>query len=68
MAIFKFDNPFIHNYVFTDDDIERMPIDKLSYPLLFLLPTYVQITNNYAIFYKQFMNKYFIMGYEKWLH
>ena len=48
------------------EDVERAKINKWEYPLLFLLPTYVQLTENYAIRYKQWMNKYFIVGFERW--
>ena len=60
-----FKNPFIHNYVFKDFDINRVKIKKWQYPLLWLLPTYTQLTMNYAIHYKQWMNKYFIIGFEE---
>ena len=63
--MYSLKNPFIHNYVFSDFDIERMTFSKWEYPLLFLLPTYVQITKNYVIKYKQWMNKYFIVGFEE---
>ena len=62
-----FKNPFIHNYVFKDFDINRMTYSKWEYPFLFLLPTYVQLTENYAIKYKQWKNKYFIVGFKEWL-
>lgn len=58
-------NPFIHNYVFKDSDIERCKVNRWQYPLLFFLPTYVQITDHYVIIFKQWMNRYFIVGHER---
>jgi len=62
----KYDNPFYHNYVFRDFDINRVKIPKWQYPFLWFLPTYVQLTENYAIKYKQWHNRYFIVGFEEW--
>ena len=60
------DNPFYHNYLFKKEDLERSKIDKPWYiwPWLFLLPTWVQINDGYAFFYKQYGNQYFIVGHE----
>ena len=62
----RYDNPFLHNYVFKDFDIQRVKIKKWQYPLLFFLTTYVQITESYVIKYKQWQNRYFIIGFEEW--
>ena len=59
-------NPFYHNYVFHDYDINRFKISKWEYPILFFLRTYVQISENYLIKYKKWRGQYFIVGFEKW--
>lgn len=62
----KYDNPFYHNYVFKDFDINRVKISKWEYPILFFLTTYVQLTDNYIIKYKVWKNRYYFVGYEDW--
>ena len=59
-------NPFYHNHVFKDFDIERVAIKKWQYPLLCFLPIFCQMTDNYVILYKQWRNKYYVMGFEEW--
>lgn len=62
----EFDNPFFHNYLWSDKDKKRSKITKpwWEWPWLFFLPTYVQINDGYAWFYKQWGNRYFYVGYE----
>jgi len=59
-------NPFYHNYVFDDWDTNRNKISKWQYPLLWFLPTLCQMTDNYVMLYKQWRNKYYVMGFEEW--
>ena len=66
MALIETKNPFYYNYVFKDFDINRIKISKWQYPLLWFLPTYVQLTLNYAIKYKVWGGRYYVMGFEKW--
>jgi len=58
-------NPFYHNYVFDDWDTKRNTISKWQYPLLWFLPTFCQMTDNHVILYKQWRNKYYVMGFEE---
>ena len=47
------DNPFYHNYLFSEKDLKRYIIKWWQYPLLFLFcRTYVQVSEGYAWFYK----------------
>lgn len=62
----NYKNPFYHNYIFNDFDINRFKISKWDYPILFFLRTYVQLTENYAIKYKVWRNQYFVVGFERW--
>lgn len=59
-------NPFYHNYAFDDGDINRNKISLWQYPLLFFCPTLCQMTDNYVILYKQWRNKYYVIGFENW--
>jgi hypothetical protein len=59
------ENPFYHNYVFKKFDLERVIIKKWKYPFLFFLRTYVQIQDGYVFKYKQWRNKYYLMGTEE---
>ena len=60
----KADNPFYHNYLFSEEDVERAIIKKWQYPLLWLLPTYVQRADGYAFHFKVFQGKYYLMKVE----
>ena len=61
----KQENPFYHNYLWSEADLSRVMIKWWQYPLLWLLPTYVQINDGYAFFYKQWGNQYFFMKEER---
>ena len=61
----KKDNPFYHNYVFSQKDIDRAIIKWWKYPLLMFLPTYVQCSEGYAWFYKTFDGAIYYMKCEK---
>lgn len=56
-----FDNPFYHNYIFTDADAGRVKIKRWEYPFLFVLPTYVQITNNFVFHFKTLNGRIYLM-------
>jgi len=58
-------NPFYSNYIFTDSDLDRMKIKKWQYPLLFFIPTYVQINENYAWHFKYWQGRIYLMKIEK---
>ena len=60
----QIDNPFFHNYVFKNFDYDRVKISKLSYPLLWFLTTYVQLSEGYVFYYKQWRNRYYLMKVE----
>ena len=55
-------NPFIHNYVFSKADLNRVPINKWKG---FFLKTYVQINDGYVFYYKQRDNTYYFVKAEK---
>jgi len=59
------DNPFYYNYIFNKFDLSRAKIRWWQYPLLWIMPTYVQINDGMVWFYKQWGNQYFLMKYEK---
>ena len=61
----KTQNPLYSNHLFKDFDINRVKISKWEYPFLWFLPTYVQMTDNYVIKYKQWGGRYFFMGFEE---
>ena len=47
------DNPFYSNHVFKKIDIDRAIIKWWQYPLLWFIPTYVQISDGYAFKFKR---------------
>ena len=49
------------NHVFSKEDIERAIIKKWQYPLLFFLPTYVQLNEGFEFHYKFFQGQYYLM-------
>jgi len=60
------DNPFYYNYLFSELDLDRITIKWWQYPVLWLLPTYVQITlDGYVAYFKTFRGQYFLMKMEK---
>jgi len=58
---FKLENPFYDNHTFTKNDLDRKKITRWEYPLLFFLPTFVQLADGYVWFYKIFQGRYFLM-------
>ena len=59
------ENPFYYNYVFSKDDLKRYVIKKWQYPLLWLLPTYVQISEGYVFHFKQWQGCIYLMKWEE---
>jgi len=59
------DNPFYHNYIFSEKDLERAIIRWWEHPFLWLLPTYVQVNYGYAWFFKTWRGKIYFMKSEK---
>lgn len=46
------DNPFYDNRVFSEFDIDRVTIKRWERLWLWILPTYVQVSEGYAFHYK----------------
>lgn len=60
------DNPFYHNYVFSQFDLERVKIKWYDYPLLFFKPSYVQFNDGYTFVFKMDSSgRIFLMNVEK---
>lgn len=60
------DNPFYSNHVFKKIDIDRAIIKWWQYPLLWFIPTYVQISDGYAFKFKRTPDgRVWIMGFDK---
>ena len=57
----KQENPFYNNYVFSKFDLSRAVIRKWEYPLLWLLPTYVQLSDGHSFYYKRFNGRIYLM-------
>ena len=55
----ELDNPFYHNYIFSEKDLDRAAFSYWRYPILLFLPTYVQINEGYVWFYKIWQGRYF---------
>ena len=58
------DNPFYSNHIFTEFDKSRITIKKWKYPLLWFLPTYVQIAEGGVYHYKRWNGRYYLMKVE----
>ena len=58
-------NPFYYNYIFKKEDINRIKIKWYEYPILWILPTYVQCSDNYAWFYKLWQGRIYFIKEEK---
>jgi len=54
-------NPFYHNYVFTKCDLKRATIKWWEYPILWVLPTYVQLNDGYEFYFKHFGERIYLM-------
>jgi len=48
---YNYDNPFYHNYVFSEQDLKRATIKWWQYPVLWFRPTYTQISLCGFVFY-----------------
>ena len=59
------ENPFYHNYIFSRFDINRVKIRWHQYPWLFFLTTYVQVSEGYVFKFKQWRNRYYVIGFEE---
>ena len=55
------DNPFFHNYVFSDKDLKRLTWSYWKYPHLLFYPTFVQMSEDGVVRYKQRGNQYFLI-------
>ena len=58
----KTENPFFQNYLFSEEDLKRVTIKKWQYPLLWFLPTYVQLSEEYEVHFKLWQGRVFLMG------
>jgi hypothetical protein len=65
MKRYERENPFFHNYVFSEKDIKRKPIKIRRYPRLWFKPTYVQINDGYVFYFKISQGQYFLIKVEK---
>ena len=61
MADRETENPFFQNYLFSKKDLKRATIKKWQYPLLWFLPTYVQLSDGYEVYYKLWQGRIFLM-------
>ena len=59
------DNPFYHSYVFNKFDAKRIKITWWSYPILWFLPTYVQLNNGHKFYFKTWNGKIYLIKVEK---
>lgn len=59
------DNPFYHNYLFSKEDTDRARISKWQYPLLWILTTYIQLSEGYECHFKLWQGRIFLMKMEK---
>ena len=57
-------NPFYDNHVFSKEDLKRATIKWWQYPLLWLLPTYVQLNEGFVFYWKNWNGKYYLIKYE----
>ena len=61
----KHDNPFYSNHVFTEFDLDRVKISFWEYPFLWLKPTFVQLSDGYAWYFKRDSSgRYYLMKQE----
>jgi len=58
-------NPFRYNYIFSKFDLERVTIKWSQYPLLWILPTYVQLNDGYVFYYKRFSGRIYLIKTKK---
>lgn len=52
MSDYGHDNPFYHNYLFSEKDMKRARISLWDYPFLIFKTTYVQIEDGYVFRFK----------------
>lgn len=60
----KRDNPFNHNYVFSEFDIKRSTINWKDMLWLWIYPTYVQVGDGYAFHFKNVNGRLYLMKTE----
>ncbi len=58
------DNPFYYNYVFNRTDLKRLYVKWWEYPILWFLPTHVQVSDGYVFYFKLWQNRYYLMKTE----
>jgi len=58
-------NPFYHNPVFREWDRSRMTIGLLDRIWLWIFPTFVQVSDGYAVHFKIVNGAYYVMKAEK---
>jgi len=57
----KIANPFYHNYIFSESDLNRKTIKWWENPILWILPTYVQLNDGYEFYFKHFGGRIYLM-------
>ena len=67
MANHEQENPFYHNYIFSDFDLKRAKIGWWTELLLkiFIHPTYVQIGDKHVYHFKIFGGRYYFLKADK---
>ena len=62
---FATQNPFDHHYVFTHtDNIRRDVLSWRDWLWLWMIPTYVQINDGYAFYFKRWQGRYYFLKME----
>lgn len=60
-----YDNPFYNNYDFSKEDIKRVTIGKWERFWLWFFPTFVQVNEGYAFYWKRVNHKLYLMKVEE---
>jgi hypothetical protein len=61
MAINELENPYYNNYIFSEFDLGRAKIKWWQYPILWFLPTYIQLGEGWEFHYKKWNGKYYLI-------
>lgn len=57
----KKENPFYHNYLFSEEDLRRCTFRKRDRLWLWIFPTYVQFADGYSFYFKIVNGRYYLM-------
>ena len=61
----KTENPFWHNYIFSNADLKRCTFNKWNWIWLWIFPTFVQCNDGCAFFYKNVNGTIYLIKEEK---